>query len=170
MEFPQDGGLSCVRSFLLPARDDSLETLACAALTGARSRVAGRLLCQCGGVDLWGVRSSPEVLRACCGCNGSTLPVYLGAPPSPRGDLADWRCPACTQQPMAVTIAVGYPQESLPALGTLDAERAVGVAVALRCVSCGHEALGWSRILHEPPAIRGDEPWLDRIQGLRRPR
>jgi hypothetical protein len=171
MNFPQDGGLSCVTYHLRTPTRDTLESLTLGALK-ARSKIVGRLNCHhCGEVDSWTARFSPsgECFQACCGCNGSVLPVYIGPPPSGRHD--DWvkcRCSKCHVASFTLVLGIGYLFPSVPKLGTLDVERAVAVGAGLRCRSCQFEFVGWELNRPQPPDIVGDEPWLRRIQGLHR--
>jgi hypothetical protein len=169
MNFQQDGGLSCVRYHLRAPLKDSLEALTAHALE-ARSKVVGRLNCHyCGEVDSWSVGycTSRNYLKAGCGCNGSVLPVYIGAPP--EQDLDDWttcRCPDCHEAILSLALGIGYTYDAVPNLGTLDVERAVALAAGLRCRACQREFVGWRLSRSQPPDILGEEPWLRRIQGL----
>lgn len=166
MDFPKDAGLSCVRYFLEPF-DPELEQYAGALLT-TPSKVVGSLLCQCGSrTPLWGVYPHQNGMSAMasCHCNGSSLPIYIGAPPV-LTFLALTPCPNGHAQGNPVAVAIGYPGE-VPMLGTLDAERAQEFVIASRCVECRALFVSFQRALAAPPVITGEELWLARIQGIK---
>lgn len=171
MNFPQDGGLSCVRFFLRRPMGDSLERITSEALE-ARSKIIGRLNCHhCGEVDSWtgAYSESRQCFMASCGCNGSTLPVYIGAPPaSGTRDWSRFRCLDCGTEVFSLVVGIGYSFEALPQLGSLDVERAIAIAAGLCCRNCKHQFVGWRLNRPQPPEITGNEPWLRRIQGLQR--
>jgi hypothetical protein len=121
-----------------------------------------------------------------CGCNGSSLPLYIGPPPP---EATPHVAASCTQHPdhyAAAAIAIGY-ADRVPQLGTIDAERAQEIIVALACrvenadaeppfgsrasipvANYSHAFIGWELRLPAPYAIVGDEPYLDAIQRIRR--
>jgi hypothetical protein len=175
MQFPQDGGLSCVR-YYLDKRDPELEAEAFSLMV-SRARHVGSMICQCKADRWWHVCPHPNQQFAvlACGCNGSSIPVYIGEPPfGPlSGHWAFEELPAAEIQPCAcggmfgdrLAIGIGYP-ESVPPLGSLDVERAQEVVIVGRCTKCGGTFLRWNLQLPEPPTINGDEPWIKVIQGF----
>jgi hypothetical protein len=178
MQFPQDGGLSCVR-YYLAERNDALEDFARSRLTAAGRHVGG-LICQCGADKSWqvlGYAGKPFVVLN-CGCNGSSLPIYLGEPPfdiasfysGPPSENAYTRVCGCgSDHANRIAIGIGYPGD-VPQLGTLDVERAQEVVVAAECQSCKTIGSRWNRWLSRLPKIEGDEPWIRVIQGLNFPK
>ncbi len=173
MQFPLDAGLSCIRYFLA-GRDAHLESAAMAQMT-SRGRFVGSMVCQCRRETGWQVihfENQPFIVLA-CGCNGSSVPVYIGEPPfTPPdeysasgvrgGELKPCQCGATYQDRLA--IGIGYP-EFIPPQGSLDVERAQEVIVLARCGNCGGTFTRWLLRLAQPPTITGDEPWLRKIQG-----
>ncbi len=166
MQFPQDGGVSCLR-YHLSARNDGLEAFA-RELVSSDGICAGHLVCQCGADDCWfySVAADGTFAVAYCGCNGSSLPIYIGPPPNQarlKGGQSS-RCRAGHDIYGPLVVAIGY-AGSVPRLGTLDVERAAEVAVVLECRACAGTRVAWSWRPSPPIVIRGDEPWLDSIQG-----
>ena len=174
MQFPQDGGLSCVR-YYLATRNDGLEEFALATMESA-GRHVGRLICQCGAEDYWALHrfaDRPLVLLECA-CNGSALPVYIGEPPfegwtvdpypNYTGSVVD-NCDCGADGRYRLAIGIGYPGD-VPKLGTLDVERAQEVLIAAQCGGCDNTKIAWHLRMPEPPMIVGDEPWIRIIQGL----
>lgn len=165
MGFPDDGGLSCVR-YYLAHRGDALEHRV-EDLLRTNGRLVGRLVCQCGAENQWGVW--PHRLWACasCACNGSSLPIYIGAPPRPEGpDTLRPVTPSCGHMDGGrVVVGIGYQGQVPPLDRTVEVERAQEVLVGCECVWCGQFWVAWELHLDCPPEIRGDEPWLQRIQG-----
>ena len=175
MQFPQDGGLSCIR-YYLAERDPELEAEAFV-LMASPARHVGSMICQCKADRWWQVLhpQSQEFVVLCCGCNGSSLPVYIGEPPF--GPLSDsWarhELPEVQMHSCAcggtfgdrLAIGIGYP-ETVPPLGSLDVERAQEVAIVGRCTKCSGTFLRWKLQLPEPPTINGNEPWIKVIQGF----
>lgn len=167
MDFPRDAGISCVRHYLEPEVDKAVAA-ATEEIDPAYGRDAGRLRCICGGNDAWFARTfTSKCVILTCGCNGSSLAVYLGQPPniSMREALAV----SCSSQHRSFTVgvAVGY-QGQVPPVGSIDSERAIQVAVHGRCRDCDETVRLWSLRLLAPCPIVGDEPWLKSIHGLRR--
>ena len=133
MQFPQDAGLSCVR-YYLTRRDAELESETFAAMV-SRARHVGSMICQCKADRSWQVLHphSPRFVVLACGCNGSSIPVYVGEPPFgplsesfaakelPDAELRQCACGATFSDRLG--IGIGYP-ESIPTLGSLDVERA----------------------------------------------
>jgi hypothetical protein len=156
MDFPKDGGLSCVR-YYLSERSDDAEAVVRRELR-APGRVVGRFVCQCGAEDHWWVADGGDSAWLTCDCNGSTIPIYLGAPPARRERPGAGRAGI-------VIVGIGYPG-AIPPLGTIDVERALEVVVAVARPGCDVVEVVWEVHLDEPPRIRGDEPWIRRIQGL----
>jgi len=175
MQFPQDGGLSCVR-YYLASRDDALNQFAHAQMQSAGVHV-GRLICQCSADNYWDAYEfldGPLVILS-CGCNGSSLPVYIGKPPfengrtvEPEPSYAEPRAKQCRcgkEWCNSISIGIGYPGP-VPPLGTVDVERAQEVLIAAECKECGNTEVKWHLRLPAPPMIVGDEPWIRSIQGL----
>jgi hypothetical protein len=175
MQFPQDAGLSCIR-YYLTNRDELLEEAARSELQSP-ARCVGTMVCQCGADSAWGVLRpvDPRFVVLECGCNGSSIPVYIGQPPfGPLSDrFATDELPPCTADACAcgerfknrLAIGIGY-AKTVPPLGTLDVERAQEVVVLSRCLACGRVGVRWRRQLARPPLIVGDEPWIRIIQGF----
>ena len=175
MQFPQDAGLSCIR-YYLAKRDDELECEAFALMV-SRARHVGSMICQCKADRWWQVLhpQSPRFVVLSCGCNGSSIPVYIGAPPfGPLSNSwAEEELPNVEVQPCAcggtfgdrLAIGIGYP-ESVPRLGSLDVERSQEVVIVGRCTKCSGTFLRWQLHLPHPPKIIGDEPWIKVIQGF----
>jgi hypothetical protein len=165
MDFIKDGGLNCVRHYLFEEAHE-IEELATGALQSP-GKVVGQLTCVCKAKDSWGlgVSSDQSWAMAWCGCNGSSLPLYIGAPK--KGVPSRGACPSGCELPFGrIGVGIGYPK-AVPPNGTVDAERATEIVVISNCKSCGKTWNAWTLKLSNPPAITGDEPWLRRIQGLR---
>lgn len=174
MQFPQDGGLSCVR-YYLAIRNSPLERFVQTQMQSI-GRHVGTLVCQCNSDDCWVIHTFPENTHVLlhCGCNGSTLPVYIGEPPF-EGRRADTeptfsnstvlRC-ACGTSANQVAIGIGYPGE-IPKPGTLDVEHAVEVLIAGHCMGCETTDTRWHLTLTEPPVVSVDKPWIRIIQDFR---
>lgn len=191
MQYPQDCGVSAIR-FHLREPDHPLARTAAAALSVPHSD-AGYLVCQCGGPDWWRLHTSSQHAVLFCGCNGSSLPLYIGPPPRrPAGsyDITAESVARCANHPQsfaAAAIAVGY-ADPVPALGTLDAERAQELVVALACrldtpamddsdfgqralspvADLTHSFIAWALRLPAPYPITGGETWLAAIHYIRR--
>ena len=174
MQFIQDGGLSCVR-YYLAVHSAALEAHARGVIQSV-GRLVGRLVCQCGAENRWSVwiYSDASLAVAACGCNGSSLPVYIGEPPKPElkagrePSLASSnvvRCDCGAERDFRLAIAIGYPGD-VPALGTVSAECAQEVAIAGHCGRCQKVTTLWRLTRTQPPIVRGDETWIKRIQGL----
>jgi hypothetical protein len=143
-----------------------VETLAKAALQSP-GKVVGQLTCICKATDSWALAVGADQGwgLAICGCNGSTLPLYIGAPRSGPASARPCRS-NCRTSLGRMGIGIGYPG-AVPAVGTVDAERAVEIVVISHCKTCGKSWTAWTLRLPEPPLIQGNESWLRRIQGLR---
>jgi len=139
-------------------------------------KLVGRLVCQCGAENGWSLWPHPDasLAVAACGCNGSSLPVYIGEPPTPELKAGREPCPADSnpvycdcgaEWRFRLAIAIGYPGE-VPVLGTVSAECAQEVIIAGQCGRCNRITTLWRLTLAQPPSIRGDEAWVKRIQGL----
>jgi hypothetical protein len=160
VQYPHDGGVSAIRFYLADA--NHLASVAAAAIdVGAYE--AGELVCQCGLRDAWSLARTDRCSLLVCSCNGSSLPLYIGPPPNVAG-LTSIACASCGEGRGAAAIAIGY-RGAVPPLGSLDAERAQQIAVAMRCSRCKTEWLAWQLRLAEPYPVRGDEDWLRAIQG-----
>jgi hypothetical protein len=164
MQYPQDCGVSAIR-FALREPDHPLARTAAAALS-VPHHDAGILICQCGAPDWWRLSARKTHAVLSCGCNGSSLPLYIGPPPSERADVA-MKCPRHPDSFAAAAVAVGY-ASPVPELGTLDAERAREIVVALACRTTDDSYIAWALRLAAPYPITGDEPWLDAIHYSRR--
>jgi len=174
MQFPQDAGLSCVR-YYLDTRDSELEATARSQMI-SRGCCVGTMVCQCKAESSWQIVHHLDLsaVELFCGCNGSSIPVYIGKPPSlrlPQSETADVLPPGVTRScPCGkgychrLAIGIGYP-DKVPALGTLDVERALEIVIARSCKHCSSVVIEWHHQLLEPPAIQGDEPWIRIIQG-----
>ncbi len=172
MNYPQDGGVSALRFYLGSARHP-LARFAAAQLR-APFHHSGRLVCQCEEEGAWGLYHNGPWALLSCSCNGSELPVYIGAPPptaptaralsvpAPAGPYL--KCPGCGEGGhFQAAVAVGYPAR-VPPIGTVAAEEAQEIVIALRCTRCAAEArVGWALRLEQPPTLRGDEVWLGQI-------
>jgi hypothetical protein len=174
MDFPKDGGLSCVRHFL-EARDPILEEYALAPpfpRFSSPGRLSGSLVCQCNAWNSWRTRLPLDASFAVviCGCNGSSLPIYIGAPPTLQAGqrLGTNYCPNQHETDGAMAVGIGYPG-AVPELGTLEVERAQELTLAVRCRRCDTIFLAFHLRLPAPPTITGREPWVKGIQGLRSP-
>jgi len=166
MDFAKDGGLNCVRHFLFE-EGHKIEEVARQALQSP-GKVVGQLNCVCKATDLWFLRISSDQARATawCGCNGSGLPLYIGAPKK-AGEEVSTACPSGCKSPMGrLAIGIGY-AGVVPPNGTIDAERAVEIVVISHCKGCETIWPVWTLRLTSPPEIKGNESWLRRIQGLR---
>jgi hypothetical protein len=165
MNFPQDGGLSCVR-YYLNEEDTPVEQAALGALTSP-GRCVGMLTCQCSAKDYWTLYTAPKRAELWCGCNGSVLPLYIGEPPltglRKRGTW--WHC-ECGGDIGPAAIAIGYPGD-VPALGSMGVEEAKELAVAIGCAACSTPRLAWHYAREEALTLDGNEPWLSGIQGSR---
>ena len=161
MRYPTDGGVSAIR-FYLGARSPLAR--AAAAVIAVPHCDAGDLVCICSVVGMWGFSTGKRSATLGCACNGSSLPLYIGPPPGPDTDERAVRCPACAEPFHSAAVAVGYPRP-VPPRGTLEAEQAQEIAVALRCTKCRHEHIGWHLALPAPYPARADEEWLRAIQG-----
>jgi len=168
VKYPQDGGVSAIR-FYLSDPDDPLAHAAASALTVAHHD-AGRLICQCRFDGFWSPIATTTWALLCCRCNGSSLPLYIGPPPGVELSRAlgldgasGIRC-SCGNSHYSAAVAIGYPILT-PPLGSLDAERAQEIALALHCTSCGNEYIGWTLRLPAPYPVNAGDPWLRSIQG-----
>ncbi len=151
--------------FYLARRDPELEHAAEKALS-VPGRTAGSLVCVCSATDSWYVSTGSSSASATCGCNGSSLEVYIGEPPNPSQPRpTSVHCPSHPDRGLTIAIAIGYPGP-VPPLGTLDVEQAMQLAIAARCMECDGIWLAWKLHLPASPTITGNEPWIKRIQGL----
>jgi hypothetical protein len=164
VQYPHDGGVSAIRFYFGNRRHALARTAADAITVGFCD--AGDLVCQCGAPpDSWSAHVTERWATLICSCNGSSLPLYIGPPPRMSvADASSVGCPTCAESRHAVAIAIGY-AAPVPALGSLDAERAQEIVVALRCAGCRAEHIGWRLLLPEPYPVNSDDDWLAAIQG-----
>ena len=176
MQFYQDGGLSCIR-YYLAAQDSDLEAAARSRMVSSVCHV-GIMICQCKAEDSWQVYRYPDrpMVVLACGCNGSSIPVYIGEPPFgplsnhyaseeiPIGKMVGCDCSETFSDRLA--IGIGYPSD-IPPLGTLEVEIAQEVVIVAHCKKCNGTFTRWSLVLPSPPTITGSEPWIRIIQGFR---
>jgi hypothetical protein len=163
MDYPKDGGVSAIR-FYLRSPSAAIAKVAVAAL-GVAHHDAGELCCQCTMTGFWQLTFTQSSAVLSCGCNGSTLPLYIGPPSARRWtDPKTAACRSCDGKLHYAAVAVGYPGP-VPPLGGIEAERAQELAVALRCRACHHVFVAWQLALPAPYPAHPDEEWLQAIQG-----
>jgi hypothetical protein len=162
VQYPRDCGVSAIR-FELGDPTHPLARAAADAIT-VLHHDTGQLICHCRFDGFWSLCVTKRWAVLVCTCNGSSLPLYIGPPPDvndPRARAV--RC-ACGESRHSAGVAIGYPTPA-PPLGSIEAERAQEIAVALRCTPCGNVYLGWHLRLPKPYPVKPGDPWLRAIQG-----